>query len=66
MVDVREEVLSLLSDENPFIRENAVWATERLFVSRDELKKVLKPLEKDSANNVALLVKEILKNEVKK
>ena len=66
LIDVREEVLSLLSDENPFIRENAVWATERLFISKDELKKVLKPLEKDPANNVALLAKEILKDEVKK
>jgi len=66
LVDVRSDVLNLLSDENPLIRENAVWATERLFASSDELKDVLQPLEKDSVESVALLVKEILKNEVKK
>lgn len=55
------EVESLLTDKSAIIRENALWALERLVSSQKELKKIVEPCLNDEKLNIRQLAKEILK-----
>ncbi len=59
-VSLIPQIESLLTDKNPIVRENAVWALDRLVVEAKELKKMLTPLLKDKQSAIALMTAEIL------
>jgi hypothetical protein len=56
-----EQIETLLTDKSPVIRENAIWALQRLIPDKKVLKKVLSICLKDSEDQLRQMVSEILK-----
>ncbi|MBP5534772.1 MAG: hypothetical protein J6Y03_04620 [Alphaproteobacteria bacterium] len=59
--DLLSDIENLLADSSPIIRENAIWALERLVSSKKELKKIIEPYLKDKQLNIRQMTAEILK-----
>jgi len=55
------QIESLLSDKSPIIRENAIWALQRLITDKKKLKKALSICLKDSKIQIRQMVSDILK-----
>ena len=60
-VSLLPEIENLLTDKSPIVRENALWALERLVPAKKDLKKIIEPCLDDVQLNIRQLATEILK-----
>ena len=60
-VDLLPMVEDLLADNSAIVRENALWALDRLITTKKDLKKAIEPCLKDVQLNIRQMAEEILK-----